>query len=195
MTRRRSTSRQRATAAIVASERHGSRQPIGRPGTIAESADMPSTFGEALMQRRASELPATRQRADQCRTPAWGTAAFRQTAHDQRDRRNSQCLVPDRPAAYRFRHATCAPIWSVGAHFRPRYCAADGGKSRMNDELFPVIKCHLKSRTCNVSGILIMYTDIHYNMVDFPNVRLGHPLSTRDPSGPPRKPRKGNDHA
>lgn len=57
MTRRRSTSRQRATAAIVASERHGSRQPIGRPGTIAESADMPSTFGEALMQRRASDSP------------------------------------------------------------------------------------------------------------------------------------------
>ena len=60
MTRRRSTSRQRASAAIVASERHESRQPIGRSGTIAESADMPSTLaqiGEALMERRAPDSP------------------------------------------------------------------------------------------------------------------------------------------
>jgi hypothetical protein len=37
-----------------------------------------------------------------------------------------------------------------------------------------------------VSGILLMYTDNHYNMVVFPNIRLGHLLSTRDLSGPPR---------
>jgi hypothetical protein len=58
MTRR--SSPQRANAAIVASERHGSRRPIGKPGTIAESADMPSTLaqiGEALMERRASDSP------------------------------------------------------------------------------------------------------------------------------------------
>ena len=59
MTRRGSTSPQRASA-IVASERPRSRQPIGRPGTIAESADMPSTLaqiGETLMERRASDSP------------------------------------------------------------------------------------------------------------------------------------------
>ena len=39
-----------------------------------------------------------------------------------------------------------------------------------------------------------MYTYLDYNMVDFPNVRLGHPLFTRDLSGPPANPRKGNDH-
>jgi excisionase family DNA binding protein len=58
MTRR--SSPQRASAAIVASERHESRQPIGRSGTIAESADMPSTLaqiGEALMERRAPDSP------------------------------------------------------------------------------------------------------------------------------------------
>ena len=60
MTRRRSTSPQRASAAIVASERHRSRQPIGRLGTIAESADIPSTsaqIGEPLLERRASDSP------------------------------------------------------------------------------------------------------------------------------------------
>ena len=60
MTRRRSTSPRRASAAIVASERHGSRQPIGRSGTIAESADIPSTsaqIGEPLLERRASDSP------------------------------------------------------------------------------------------------------------------------------------------
>jgi excisionase family DNA binding protein len=50
MTRRRSTS-PRGTGA-------GERQPIGKLGTIAESADMPSTSAkssEALMERRASD--------------------------------------------------------------------------------------------------------------------------------------------
>ena len=40
MTRRRSTSRQRASAAIVASERHGSRQHFGRLRTIDETAEI-----------------------------------------------------------------------------------------------------------------------------------------------------------
>ena len=60
MTRRRSTSPRRASAAIVASERHEPRQPIGRLGTIAESADIPSTsaqIGEPLLERRASDSP------------------------------------------------------------------------------------------------------------------------------------------
>ena len=60
MTRRRSTSPRRASAGIVASERHGPRQPIGRLGTIGESADRPSTsaqIDEALMERRASDSP------------------------------------------------------------------------------------------------------------------------------------------
>ena len=36
-----------------------------------------------------------------------------------------------------------------------------------------------------------MYTDSHYNMVGFPNVRLGHPLSTRDRLGSTQKTLKG----
>ena len=57
MTRRRSTSPRRA---IGASERHRPQQPIGRSGTIAESADIPSTsaqIGEPLLERRASNSP------------------------------------------------------------------------------------------------------------------------------------------
>ena len=133
MTRRRSTSPRRGSAGIGASERHRPRQPIGRLGTIAESADMPSTsaqIGEALMERRASDSPRRDSAQISVGRRHRSAAAFWQAAHDRRDRRNSQCLVPDRQAAYRFRHATCAPIWPVGTHFRPRYCAADGGKSR-----------------------------------------------------------------
>ena len=57
MARRRSTSPRRAKGAT---ERHRPQQPIGGLGTIAESADMPSTLaqmGEALMERRASDSP------------------------------------------------------------------------------------------------------------------------------------------
>src|SRR4051812_45470314 len=58
MTRRRSTSPRRATTGTGAGERHRPRQPIGKLGTIAESADMPSTAaksGEVLTKRRASD--------------------------------------------------------------------------------------------------------------------------------------------
>ena len=55
MTRRRSNSPRRA---IGASERP--QRPIARLGTIAESADIPSTsaqIGEPLLERRASNSP------------------------------------------------------------------------------------------------------------------------------------------
>jgi excisionase family DNA binding protein len=55
MTRRRSTSPRRGSAGTGASERQRPRQPIAKLGTIAASADMPSTsaqIGEALMERR-----------------------------------------------------------------------------------------------------------------------------------------------
>ena len=126
MIRRRSTSPRRDSAGIGASERQRTRQPSAKLGTIAESADMAST---SEMERQASNSP--RRAIAQIRVGR--PQRLRQPLRLRTINETAELLNLSSRSVRRLIHSGCAtgaPIWPVGTRFRPRYRAADGGKSR-----------------------------------------------------------------